>query len=68
MRSGEGVEEVNALLWALQASGAVVPCPEQQADARPASVQDSSAATPGIAPGLLSKLMRRFGFVAASAA
>lgn len=68
MRSGAGLEEVHALLWALQASGAIVPCAEETAEIRPVVAEASVSAARSIAPGLLSKLMRRFGFVAASAA
>lgn len=63
-RSGLAAETLPALLWALQASGAVAPAPE--AASSPSAAADATN-PPRLAPGLLSKLMRRFGFTAATA-
>lgn len=70
-RSGLEANEVHALVWALRASGVLVPC----ADALPAGQVlspspdgERMAGAQAVSPGLLSKLMRRFGFVPATAA
>lgn len=70
-RSGLGSDEIHALVWALRASGVLVPC----ADALPAGQvvspspdREQKTGSQAVAPGLLSKLMRRFGFVPATAA
>lgn len=62
-RSGLAPAAAQALLWALRASGAVVPA---TAAVVALAADPAAAPAPRIAPGLLSKLMRRFGLALAS--
>ena len=69
-RSGLGPDAVQALLWSLQASGALAPV----TDAEPGNRFDADRPhdagmmnVPRVAPGLLSRLMRRFGFATVTA-
>lgn len=69
-RSGLDPVALRALLWALHASGAITPVAERESGHRPAMDRPEDAGVPGlsrVAPGLLSKLMRRFGFAVAVA-
>lgn len=71
VRSGLGYDEIHSLLWALRASGVAAPCMTALPDSHDVSLSPNEVrqvGNRGVAPGLLSKLMRRFGFVPANAA
>lgn len=69
-RSGLDTVAVHTLLWALYASGAITPVTEMEPGLHPVTGRTEDAGESGlsrVAPGLLSKLMRRFGFAVAVA-